>query len=257
MHLRVTKHRFASNFMKTVLLAALAAAVFCIPAFTQTVTVTVTGKKTTYTRPRPLADFKKTFTVNHPRVKAATPALSRKIERLISHQTVFDLNIREEIREIQWLEEADFEVIYNANGILTVKLWISGTGAYPSGSISVVVVDVKRGIKITPAMVFTDLRGLAAMIRNDQQNEIAEAIKQIKNDPELEEPNPEELFEGKEFQIKDLERFSVNRSGVTFTYDYGFPHVIQALAPEGEYTYSWDRLRPFIKPTGLLARLAR
>ena len=120
MRIRVAQYGRATTFMRTLLLAALAAVILYFPAHSQT--VTVTGKKTTYTRPKPLVDFKKTFTVNHPRVKAATPALSRKIERLISHQTVFDLNIREEIREVQWLEEADFEVVYNANDILTVKL---------------------------------------------------------------------------------------------------------------------------------------
>jgi hypothetical protein len=241
--------------MKRVLIATLAACFLWIPALSQT--VTVTGKMTTYTRPKPLVDFKKTFTVNHPRVKAATPALSRKIERLISHQAVFDLNINEEIREAQWLEEADFEVVHNANGILTVKLWISGTGAYPSGSTRVVVVDTRRGIRLTPAMVFSDLNGLVAMIRKDQRKEIDQAIKEIRNDPELDEPDPEELFEGKEFRTKDLAGFSVDASGVTFTYEYGFPHVIKALEPEGAFTYSWDRLKPYIKSTGLLARLAR
>jgi hypothetical protein len=255
MHLRIAQYGRTANLMKTVLFAAFAITISFLPAYSQS--ITVTGKKTTYTRPKPLVDFKTTFTVNHPRVKAATPALSRKIERLISPQTVFDLNIKEEIRDIQWLEEADFEVVHNANGILTVKLWISGSGAYPSGSTRVVVVDTKRGVKLTPAMAFSDLKGLVAMIRKDQQKEVAEAIKTIRNDPEIEETDPAELFEGKQFQIKDLDGFSVDGSGVTFTYEYGFPHVIKALEPEGAFTYSWNRLQPYIKSSGLLARLAR
>src|SRR5688500_4179024 len=76
-------------------------------AFAQS--VTITPKKITYKRPKPIADFKKTFTVTYPKVKAATPALSRKIERTISYEKVSDLNIEEEKAEIQWLEEAHYE----------------------------------------------------------------------------------------------------------------------------------------------------
>ena len=42
--------------------------------------VTITAKKVTYTRPKPIEDFKKKFTITYPKIKAATPALSKKIE---------------------------------------------------------------------------------------------------------------------------------------------------------------------------------
>ena len=44
---------------------------------------------------------------------------------------------------------------------------------------------------------------------------------------------------------------------MTFKYDYGFPHVIQALQPEGKFFFTWEQLRPFLVPGGLLAKLAR
>lgn len=240
--------------MKIILLAAFTTVFLYLPAYSQ---VTVTGKMMTYARPRPIMDVKKTFTVNHPKVKASTPALSRKIERLISHETVLGVNIKEEIGEIQWLEEADFAVVHNANDVLTVKLWINGTGAYPSGSTKVVVVDTKRGVRLTPAMVFSDLKGLAAMVQKDLEKEIAAGIQRMKNEPDIGEIKPEDLFEDKRFQIEDLDGFSVGANGVTFTYNYDFPHVIEAFEPGGSFTYSWAQLRPYIKATGLLARLAR
>ena len=76
--------------------------------------------------------YKKTFTVTRPLVKASTPALSKKIEAAISYEKVSDLNVKEELTEIQWLEEADFNVNYNKNGILDITHFITGTGAYPS-----------------------------------------------------------------------------------------------------------------------------
>ena len=56
------------------------------------------------------------------------------------------------------------------------------------------------------------------------------------------------------FTADDLEGFSVGDDGVTFTFDYGFPHVVKALEPDGKYFMTWNELRPFIKRGGLLGR---
>jgi len=72
---------------------------FSLAVFAQS--VVITSKKTVYKRPRPLMDFKKSFTVNRPKVKAATVALSKKIENTIGYEEVYGLNIKEEIGEIQ------------------------------------------------------------------------------------------------------------------------------------------------------------
>ena len=45
--------------------------------------------------------------------------------------------------------------------------------------------------------------------------------------------------------------------GVAFDYDYGFPHVIKALEPDGELRFSWDEIKRFIKPGSLLAKHVR
>ena len=235
--------------------AALVVFTLCLVASAQT--VTVSSRKVTYTRPKPIADFKKTFTIDHPKVRAATPALSRRIESAISHRTVLGLNLREELNDIQWLEEADFEVLYNRDGLLTIELRMSGTGAYPSGTAKTVVVDTRTGRKITPAMAFRDLRGLSAMIDKALKREIAGAIVEIRSDPESKDLDVPNLFAGKRFSIKDLEGFAVKETGVEFSYDYGFAHVIQAYEPDGAFAFTWRELRPFIKPDGPLARFLR
>jgi hypothetical protein len=233
----------------------LAIALLCPAIFAQS--VIVTGKKTVYTRPKPFMAEKKTFWINHPRVKAATPSLSRKIQTAISFEKVIPLDVNEEINEVQWLEEADFSVGYNKNDILTVTLSIYGSGAYPSSSTKTVVVDTRTGTTVKPAAAFVNLNGLAAMVKRTQDEEIAKGIVEIRKDPEMNETDPDSLFENTNFTVADLEHFSVGDKGVTFIYDYGFPHVIQALEPSGSYFFTWDQLKPYIKREGLLSRIAR
>lgn len=219
--------------------------------------VTITPKKIIYKRPKPIADFKKTFTVIYPKVKAATPALSRRIERTISYETVSNLNIEEERGEIQWLEEADYEVSYNKNGILTITLRVTGTGAYPSVFSKTVVVDLETGNRVAPPDVFTNLERLAARAKAKQKAEVEKSLKEIKSDPANKDYDDFNFFENTNFTVENLEEFAVGDKGVTFIYDYGFPHVIFALQPAGRYFFSWAQLKPFIKRGGLLAKFVR
>jgi hypothetical protein len=241
--------------MKKKLIFCLAAIVFLTSA--ALADVTITPRKQIYRRPKPMMDGKRTFSITWPTVRASSSALSRKIEGALSYEKAFSFTVKEEIREIQWLESATYEVIYNKGNVLCVSLNIEGSGAYPDGSTKYIVVDTSTGAKQTPAMVFADLKGLASLVAKDQKKEIALAIKEIKKDPEFQDPDPSTLFADSKFTSADLKNFSVTRSGVTFHYDYGFPHVIQALQPSGEFKYSWAQIRPFLKPGGLLAQSTR
>lgn len=218
--------------------------------------VVITPRKISYKRPKPLSEYKKSFTVTYPKVKGLNPALARKIENAISYEGAFDLKVKEEISEIQWLEEAGYQVDYNKNGILSVTLRIDGSGAYPSGVEKPVVVNLKTGEKVSPRDVFVRLNALVAKCKDVQRAEVKTAVAEIKKE-NPEEENPATLFQDTNFTLKDLNKFSVSDKGITFWYDYGFPHVIQAFQPEGRYFFSWAKLQPFIKPGGLLARFVR
>jgi hypothetical protein len=217
-------------------------------------TVVITPKKTIYRRPRPQVDFKRTFSVRRPIAKASTPALSRRITTAISPEKVLDLNIREELNEYQWLEEADYKVLFNQNGVLCVELWMTGTAAYPDSVTKRVVIDIAHGTAVRPAVVFKDLASLAKIVRKAQLDEIAAATKEMKSDPDA---RPEELFSETNFTVEDFQDFTVDAKGVTFYYDYGFPHVLEALQPDGEFHFSWTQLRPYVRTDGLLARFVR
>ena len=134
---------------------------------------------------------------------------------------------------------------------------MNGTGAYPSGTIKTVVVDLKTGNRVRPADVFTNILWLTAMVKKRQILEIEGGMAEIRKDRDMADTNPNQLFENADFTTKNLSEFGVTNTGVTFFYDYGFPHVIQALQPEGAYSFTWEELKPCIKPAGLLARFIR
>ena len=238
-----------------ILLCLLFITTFSSISFAQS--VTITPRKVTYTRPKPQMEFKKTFTVNYPKVKAATTALSKKIENTISYTKVLNLNIQEEKTEAQWLEEADYEVGYNKNGILSITLSMSGTAAYPSVFSKTIVVNLKTGNQIAPADILTNLNALAAEVKIRQQAEIKKAQEDYKKDAESADFDGSEYFNEANFTVENLKEFSVSEKGVTFTYDYGFPHVVLALQPDGTYLFSWAQLKPFVKRGGLLEKFIR
>lgn len=219
--------------------------------------VGITLKKTTYKRPKPIQDFKKSFTVTRPIIKAVTPAISKKMQTEISYEKVLNLNIKEEINEIQWLEEATYDINYNKNGLFDITLSLSGTGAYPSVYSKNVVINIKTGNRVTPADVFTNLNGLAAMVGKTQKAEIKKAQEDYKKDPDSADFDGSQYFNDAKFSVKELSEFTISDEGVAFIYDYGFPHVVLALQPDGRYFYTWAQLNPYIKRDGLLARFIR
>jgi hypothetical protein len=219
--------------------------------------VTIVPKKQIYRRPKPLMDFKRTFSIRRPVAKASTPALSKKVTAAIDPDTVLNIRLKDELGGYQWLEEADYKVLYNKNFILSVEEWMEGTAAYPDSVAKHVVVNLQNGNRVRPGDVFSNLPGLATVLKRLQAAEVKESIAEMKKDPDLADSNPSELFSNTSFTAKNLSEFSVNGSGATFYYDYGFPHAIKATQPDGEYILSWTQLKPFIRRDGLLARFIR
>ncbi len=234
---------------------ALFVAFLSVPAFGQ---VVITNKKVTYTRSKPIMDFKKTFTVTYPKIKAATPAISRKIEAVLSYEKVFDFKLSEEMGEIQWLEDASYDVNYNANKLLSISLTIQGTGAYPSSSTRYIVVNTAKGTRVRPIDVFTNTSELITKLVKMKDEEIEKKKTEIKNDPEMKDEDLSGLFSDAETYRKvTLDEFEIDENGVVFHHNYGFPHVAQALEPAGEFFLTWNELKPFIKSGSVLAPLVR
>jgi hypothetical protein len=239
-------------------LLALFLAAFSSAVFAQS--VVITPKKVIYKRTKPNDEYRKTFTLTHPKVKAVNAVLARKIEAAIGFEKNMEISLKEEIGgDIQWLEEGFYDVKYNQNGVLSINLFITGAGAYPSSVNKTIVVDLKTGNRIGPAAVFTNLDGLLAKIKQIQQEKIKANFEERKTDTDFMEVRDEieELLKKSDFKASDLEGFSVDEKGVTFFYDYGFRHAVQALEPDGDYFLSWAEIKPFVKRTGLLGKFVR
>jgi hypothetical protein len=235
---------------KFILLAAL----FLVLATTGLAqSVKVSSKDVTYKRTGvDVPDSRKTFTVSYPKIAGAS---GKKIEAILSYEKNFDISLQAEIKEMYWLEFAYFTVNYNQNNILDVTLFIEGSGAYPDGSSKYLILNSKTGTRVKPSDVFTDLNGLAAMGRKAQQVEMKTEIARFKKDePDL---DPKEYFNDVKFTTENLWAFTVSNKGITFHYDYGFPHAFQALQPDGEYFFSWKELKPYIKQNGLFGRFIK
>ena len=238
--------------IKRIALFSLSLALFAAAAFGQS--IVIKPKKVTYKRPKPIDEYKKTFTITYPIVSGLSPSLNKKIESSVSYEKVADVDIKEELSG-GWLEEATYKVNYNKNGILDITLNVSGLGAYPDEYDRTVVVNLATGSRVKPTDVFINLNGLAAKCRRIQQAEVRKSLAGAKkDDPDAADPS---LFAETKFTTENLKEFSVNDRGVTFIYDYGFPHVVKALDPTGRYFIPWTEMKPFIKSGGLLARFVR
>ncbi|MEQ1644851.1 MAG: hypothetical protein ABL959_15485, partial [Pyrinomonadaceae bacterium] len=214
-------------------------------------------KKVTYTRKNPIMDGKKTFTITYPKVRAATPAISRKIEGVLSYEKVFDFTLREEMGEIQWLEDASYDVNYNANKLLSIRLTIEGSGAYPSSSTKYIVVNTATGTRVRPIDVFVNTSGLLAHLKKMKDAEVEKTKAELKSSPETKDEDFSGFFtDGDIYNKLKPDAFEIDESGVMFHHDYGFPHVAQALQPPGEFFLTWDELKPFIKKGSVLAAAA-
>ncbi|QYO66423.1 DUF3298 domain-containing protein [Leptolyngbya sp. 7M] len=231
-------------------------AFLCItPAFAQT--LTITKRPVTYKRPKPHSEYKRTFKINYPVVRGTTPAVAKRISAELDYFKLFDFSLKDELNEIQWLDEADFAVKFNRDGLLSVDLWIEGSSAYPDGSTKHVVIDSKTGKRVRPTDVFKDLTGLARTIDAQLQRSIQQAIAEAKERTDIDDVDISDLLEGKVFAVENTEDFTVTADGVTFFYDFGFPRVIRPLEPNEEFQLDWQTLRPYIRADGLLGRFIR
>lgn len=213
--------------------------------------VEIVSKKIVYTRPDPTSFLKETFSVNYPKIKSKTK-LSKKIEDAISYRKVLSFEVKDELGEYQWLEEADYQIVYNQKGVLCIYLSMTGIGAYETTFGKYAVIDLKTGNRVTAKDVFINFNKLITTIRNLQKAEIAESTKEIKSQTDYGDVDTIELFKYTKFQKIHLEDFSIDKNGVTFHYSYGFPRILYPLEPAGNYFLSWQKIKPFIKRSGLL-----
>lgn len=160
-----------------------------------------------------------------------------------------------------WLTEIDYQVTYNRHDLLSLVYVVAGVGAYPDQMEAYVVADLKTGRRLTAKDLFKSRDELAAKVERMRAAAVEKAAQEhrahLKDYDMTEEDLASALEPAKQsrFGVEHLDTFRLDDKGVTFVYDFGFPHVIQALEPSGEYFLSYEELRPYVNPEGPLARL--
>lgn len=210
-----------------------------------------------------IKDFpgKKRATVTYPVVSGLKdPQILRRVQAILQVKNVFDSSIAE-YREDNWLEEFRYEVNYNKNGILDITFTQDGSGAYPDTQTRHFAINLKNGnvIKASDVFVASSLPTLRTVLDGKlkgELKEILESLKDSKSDPE-DVRIASEAQEPLGYTIENLDDFEVGAKGVTFLYDAGYPHVIQAFEPNGRYFFSYSELKPFIKRDGPLGQFAQ
>ncbi|WP_404787584.1 hypothetical protein [Altericista sp. CCNU0014] len=179
----------------------------------------------------------------------------QKVQTAISLKQVVGQSLAEmkqEYKENQWLTEVAYAVNYNRNNLLDLTYAISGVGAYPSSFEKHVAVNLKTGQRVRAKDLFKaeGLGAIAQTVDRMMQREIQQKIAEVKQqEPDL----GIDRFANHRFQPKNLEDFTLGTTGVTFHYNFEFPHVIKAIEPSGSYLLPYTQLIRYIRQDGVLA----
>jgi hypothetical protein len=193
--------------------------------------------------------------VNYPVIVGPknSPVL-RKLRALFDFKNIFDTSLAE-YRADTWLSEFDYKVNYNRNFILDITFVQDGVGAYPDTHTKHFAINLRNGelIKAADAFNSSSLAELAALVDKKLQTENQETIRDSGDDKET----ARDLLKDLKFEASNLDEFSISDKGITFLYDAGFPHAVQALQPVGEYFFSFAELKSYIKRDGPLGVFVR
>ncbi|MBA2734534.1 MAG: hypothetical protein H0U54_16860 [Acidobacteria bacterium] len=178
----------------------------------------------------------------------------RKVRALFDFKNIFDTSLAE-YRENTWLSEFDYKVNYNRNFILDITFMQDGIGAYPDTHTKHFAINLRNGelIKAADAFNSSSLDTLAALVDKKLQTENQETIRDSGDDRET----AKDLLKDLKFQASNLDEFSIGDKGITFLYDAGFPHMVQALQPVGKYFFSFAELKSYIRRDGPLGIFVR
>jgi hypothetical protein len=185
----------------------------------------------------------------------------RRVRSLLAFKNIFDYSL-DEYRNDAWLTEFTFNVNHNANHLLDLTFTQSGMAAYPDDQSKHFLIDLRSGAIVSTEDAFRadQLETLAGLVDARLQHEIAQRKQENARSSDIDptqKASIDDAYAALKFETKDLENFSVSRKGITFLYDAGFPHVIEALSPQGRYLFTFEELKAFIRTDGTLGQFIR
>ncbi|QNH60653.1 hypothetical protein [Hymenobacter sediminicola] len=159
---------------------------------------------------------------------------------------------------------ARYEVLYNDHGLLSIELTSDFLGAYVSSVARHATFELRTGRLLEVRDLLADTLALRQRWQESINRRVADHISKLPTEyAQLDAPLLAEVkrrlhwndstltvqLEGDDPRFYD---FALTSFGLTLYYDFGFPHVIEALQPETDYLFSYATLTPWLKPKGVL-----
>ncbi len=184
--------------------------------------------------------------------------LQDKIQDSISLKSTFGRSLTEmetEFKESHWLTSLEYTVNYNDNGLLSLTYTTTGLGAYPSQFLVYRSVNLTTGSVLHANDLFTTegLGAIALQVDKQLQDAIKVQVSKL-GTPNTEGIDPS-IYKSHRFRIKNLNDFTITPNGIMFHYEFGFPHVLIAAEPKGDFLMTYAQLKSYAKPSGPLLRL--
>ncbi len=242
-----------------VLLISIVILTMCVGIFAQNSAYLVSSKKVTYERKgENISEYKKKFNVNYPKVSGvSSKAAQKNLDDTLNYWKTFGMTLEESLGDYTWLDSFDYKVNYNKNSLLAIELIMEGSGAYPDGTVKTKVINLNTGRRIYIQDAFTNIGKLLVKIEKAQKKELADHIKNLQKEYPEDYATAQDLFRNKKFTTNTLDEYSIDEKGVTFIFDYGFPHAIKALEPDGKYFFTWQEMKPFIKTQSFFGKFIK
>jgi len=185
------------------------------------------------------------------------PAVLARVRAAFDLKNIFGSSL-DDYRQDTWLSDFGYKVNYNADYLLDITFTQDGLGAYPDTHHKHMLISLRDGYPVKAADVFdgTRLDAMAQLVNRELQREIGKLKEENLADVREadERQGITDAYENLKFEPQHLDEFSVSKTGVTFLYDAGFPHVIKALEPQGRYFFSYKALHDYIRNDGPLAK---
>ncbi|MBX9720657.1 MAG: hypothetical protein K2X81_04630, partial [Candidatus Obscuribacterales bacterium] len=155
-----------------------------------------------------------------------------------------------------WLDGVDYQIHYNKKHLLSLEMIENGCGAYPSGFSKYTVINTSTGKILSAKDVFLEssLKTLKEMIHKKLQANGNEQLKESGvDDPGYRNQLKQDIAESLKTNPIELSAYEISEQGITFKFDWGFPHVILAFEPSGDCFFSFSELKPYIRRDGPLS----
>ncbi len=231
------------------------------PLANQLEQATLTAKTATFTWGKPGGDRSeyREAKLSYPVViNVPEPELQDKIQDSISLKSAFGRSLTEmeaEFKEMHWLTSLDYAVNYNDNALLSLTYTSTGVAAYPSTFVRHRSVNLITGSVLRAQDLFTTegLGEIALQVDKQLQDAIKVKVSKL-GTPNTEGIDPS-IYKSHRFRIKNLNDFTLTPNGILFHYEFGFPHVLIAAEPKGDFLMTYAQLKSYAKPSGPLFRL--